>query len=454
MSEWLGTLTEWLSANPEWLGLAIFLIACIECLALVGILVPGVILLFSVCVMAGSGALSLGQTLLLAYSGGLLGDLLSYGLGRRFHQNIRRLPGLRQHPEWIGNAELYFRRYGVASLLVGRYIGPLRPMLPMVAGMLDMPFPRFIAVSMLAAAGWALAYIVPGWATGAALRLPLPEGFWGEAAVVAAGLALLLGLCLHSSLGGRRHTTPLAAGLSLALLLGLFVGWPHLSHFDQGLMSLVQAQRSAGLDSVMVLITRLGDLSTQLAVGSLLTALLLLSRQWRAALFTVSALLGTALANTALKLLFARMRPEVLIEPLSSFSFPSGHSSAAFAFFLVLGVLAGRGQPARMRLAWLVLAGLPALAIALSRVYLGVHWPSDILAGALLAGALCACSLLLVQRQQVLKALTPRAWWLLLPACLALLGSIATWALPQAMQQYRYAPIPATPASVLESVRD
>ena len=422
MSEWLGTLTGWLSANPEWLGLAIFLIACIECLALIGILVPGVILLFSVCVLAGSGALSLGQTLLLAYSGGLLGDLLSYGLGRRFHQNIRRLPGLRQHPEWIGNAELYFRRYGVASLL--------------------------------AAAGWALAYIVPGWATGAALRLPLPEGFWGEAAVVAAGLALLLGLCLHSSLGGRRHTTSLAAGLSLALLLGLFVGWPHLTQFDQGLMTLVQAQRSASMDSLMVLITRLGDLSTQLAVGTLLTALLLLSRQWRAALFTVSALLGTALTNTALKVLFARTRPEVLIEPLNSFSFPSGHSSAAFAFFLVLGVLAGRGQPARMRLAWLVLASLPALAIALSRVYLGVHWPSDILAGALLAGGLCACSLLLVQRQQVLTALAPRAWWLLLPACLALLGSIATWALPQAMLQYRYAPIPATPTTVLESVRE
>ncbi|MFP3519878.1 VTT domain-containing protein, partial [Pseudomonas sp. SIMBA_077] len=85
---------------------------------------------------------------------------------------------------WISGAESYFQRYGIASLLVGRFIGPLRPMLPMVAGMFDMPFPRFLAVSLLAAAGWSLAYLLPGWATGAAIRLPLPEGFWPQAGIV------------------------------------------------------------------------------------------------------------------------------------------------------------------------------------------------------------------------------------------------------------------------------
>lgn len=63
-------------------------------MAIAGIIVPGTILLFAIAVMAGSGALSLGETLLLGLFGGLLGDLISYGLGRRFHQGIRRLPGL------------------------------------------------------------------------------------------------------------------------------------------------------------------------------------------------------------------------------------------------------------------------------------------------------------------------------------------------------------------------
>lgn len=438
MSQWFDTMTLWLETNPEWLGLTIFIIACLECLAVAGILIPGTVVLFTLAMLAGSGALSLWETLLLAYTGGLLGDAISYGLGRRFHQGIRRLPVLRDHPEWLGGAENYFKRYGVASLLVGRYIGPLRPMLPLVAGMLDMPFVRFVLVSMLAAAGWAIAYMLPGWATGAALRLPLPEGFWSAAGIVAAAIALLLLVVIHSSLREQRWATGVAAGCSGALLAALLLAVPYLGTLDQGLMALLQEQRSSTLDSLALLITGLGDFTTQAAAGALLTALLLLSRRVDGALLVAGCMLLTALANTGLKHLFARARPDVLLQPLDTFSLPSGHSSAAFAFFLALGILAGRGTPARTRLTWLLLASLPALAIALSRVYLGVHWPTDILAGALLAGSVCAAWLAFLQRRQTLAPLSPRVWLLILPASLALLGAVSAWALPEALQQYRY----------------
>jgi undecaprenyl-diphosphatase len=438
MSEWYATLSHWLEANPEWLGLAIFLAACLECLAVAGILIPGTVLLFALGVMAGSGALSLGETLLLAYTGGLLGDAISYGIGRRFHQGIRRLPVLRDHPEWLAGAETYFQRYGVVSLLVGRYIGPLRPMLPLVAGMLDMPFVRFVLVSMLAAAGWAVAYMLPGWATGAALRLPLPEGFWSAAGMVAAAIALMLLVVIHSSLREQRWATAVAAGISGSLLLALLLGVPHLSALDEGLIALVQEHRSASMDSLALLITGLGDFKTQLFAGVLVTLLLLFARRLQAAVFVASSMLFTALATSGLKHLFARARPDVLQQPLESFSLPSGHSSAAFAFFLALGVLAGRGAAARTRLTWLLLASLPALSIAVSRVYLGVHWPTDILAGALLAGSVCAACLAWLQRREPMQALGARVWWLVLPATLALLGGVSAWALPEAIQQYRY----------------
>lgn len=430
MSQWFDTLTLWLSANPEWLGLAIFLLACGECLAIVGLLVPGTVLLFAVAALAGNGTLGLGETLLLAFFGGLLGDCLSYALGRYFHQDISRLPVLRNHPLWLNSAHGYFVRYGVASLLVGRFIGPLRPMLPMVAGMFDMPFVRFFSVSLLAGVGWSIAYMLPGWATGAALRLPLPEGFWTQAGAIAAGVALVVGVSVQGSL--------LTAAASLALLMGLMLSWPHLSQLDQGLLTLVQEHRSPTLDSLMVLITRLGDMHTQLAAAILLCLILLATRQWRTLSLAIGALLGTALANGALKAFFARSRPDVLLEPLSSFSFPSGHSSAAFAFFLLLGMLAGRGQPTRMRLTWLLLASLPAAAIAGSRIYLGVHWPSDIIAGAVLAACFCALSLALVQWRTPLPALSGKVWWLLLPAVPALLGGITTWQYSAGVLLYRY----------------
>lgn len=427
MSQWLDSLTAWLGAHPEWLGLAIFLIACIECLTIAGIVVPGTVLLFAVAALAGGGALTLWQTLLLGYAGGLLGDALSYALGRRFHEDIRRLPLLRRHPEWLAQAEFYFQRYGVISLLLGRFIGPLRPMLPTVAGMLDMPLPRFAAVSLVAAAGWATAYLLPGWMTGAALRLPLPEGFWWQTGALAGGLAALLVLAAQASLRERRAAAPLAAALGAALLLALFAGWRLFAAFDQALLELAQRLRTPELDQWMVELTRLGDSAVQLAAGAALLLLLALQRQWRALLFATLALAGTALANQGLKLLFARARPEILLQPLDSFSLPSGHSSAAFALCLALGVLAGRGAPARIRLAWLLLASLPATAIAVSRVYLGVHWPTDVLAGALLAGSLCALALLLVQWRQPLPASGHLRGWLLLPPALLVLTSLLGW---------------------------
>ncbi|NIF17953.1 bifunctional DedA family/phosphatase PAP2 family protein [Pantoea sp. Cy-639] len=438
MGQWLDSLTAWLGANPQWLGLAILVIACIECLAIAGIIVPGTVLLFAVAVLAGNGALGLGETLLLGFLGGLLGDALSYAVGRHFHQNIRRLPLLRSHPQWIGSAETYFQRYGIASLLVGRFIGPLRPMLPMVAGMLDMPLPRFIAVSLLAGAGWSVAYLLPGWATGAAMRLPLPEGFWLQAGIVVGTLAVLIGLSVSYSLRDQRNGTRLIAALSGVAVAALFLGWPYLPAFDQGVMTLVQEHRSQAIDGAVVMITKMGDFHTQFLLGGLFTGLLLLTRQWRHAVFAGTTMVGTALANGTLKWFFARARPDVLADPLTSYSMPSGHSSASFAFFLVLAVLAGRGQPPRMRLTWAVLCCLPALAIALSRVYLGAHWPTDILAGALLAACVCAVSLSLVQQRQMLAPLVPRAWWLTLPACFALLAFFALHALPKAILRYQY----------------
>jgi len=438
MGPWLDGLTAWLSAHPQWLGLAIVLVAATECLAIVGLIVPGTVLLFAIAVLAGNGALSLGETLLLGYLGGLIGDVLSYFTGRHFHQNIRRLPGLRSHPEWIGRAEGYFQRYGIASLLVGRFIGPLRPMLPMVAGMFDMPVLRFIGVSLLAGIGWSIVYLLPGWATGAAIRLPLPEGFWGEAGVLAAGFAILIGLSIHAAWQSRPHGSRLVTALCLILLAGVFLGWPHLAHFDQGIMTLVQEHRGAAADKIAVMLTNMGEFHTQFALAVVLCGGLLMLRQWRPTLFVLGTMLFTALGNGIMKHVFARARPEVLTDPLGTFSMPSGHSSASFALCLAVGVLAGRGQPPRMRLTWLLLAGLPAAFIAMSRVYLGAHWPTDVLAGALLACFVCAASLTASQWRQPLPALAPRTWPIVLPIMLVVLAYFAQRDLAHTLLRYAY----------------
>ena len=438
MGSWLDSITTWLTANPSWLRVAIFLVAFVECLAIAGIIVPGTVALFAIAALAGSGILPLGEALLLGFLGGLLGDAVSYFLGRRFHQNIRQLPFLRNHPEWIGSAETYFQRYGIASLLVGRFIGPLRPMLPMVAGMFDMPVVRFAGVSVIAAAGWSIAYILPGWAAGAAMRLPLPEGFWPEAAVVGAGLALLLGVAIQSSVRGKQYATKLIALTCFILLAAIFVGWPYLAHLDQGVMALVQEHRNDIAQNFVIIVTGLGDFRTQFYAASLLLIVLLVTRHWRHAIFVVGTTLGAAVVNQSMKFTFSRARPEVLLEPLTTFSMPSGHASASFAFFMAMAVLAGRGQPVRLRLTWLLLGGIPAAMIAMSRVYLGVHWPTDVLAGMLLAFFACATSLAFVQNKTPMPALPIKVWWLLLPLLVALFGGLALHTFAPGVIRYQY----------------
>ena len=60
MGQWLETLTQWLAANPQWLGLALVIVACMECLAVVGLIVPGTVMVFAIAVLAGNGVLTLG----------------------------------------------------------------------------------------------------------------------------------------------------------------------------------------------------------------------------------------------------------------------------------------------------------------------------------------------------------------------------------------------------------
>lgn len=159
-----------LTTHPQWIGWAILAIAFAECFAIVGMLVPGIVLLYVAAFLAGSGELSLWAVLGYAYVGAVLGDGSSFWLGQRFSGLLRSGRPLRNHPEWLDRGAAFFDRHGTASILLGRFVGPIRPLVPLLAGMLGFSALRFYTVSLLGSVVWAPVYVVPGFLLGAALQ--------------------------------------------------------------------------------------------------------------------------------------------------------------------------------------------------------------------------------------------------------------------------------------------
>ena len=121
----------------------------------------------------GAGVIPIWSTLIWAIIGAVLGDNLSYWLGHHFKDNLRKFWPFSTRPQWLASGENFFHRFGSMSVLVGRFFGPTRAIVPVVAGMLNMRPLRFILSSLIASTAWAPLYMLPGIIIGeAAMELP------------------------------------------------------------------------------------------------------------------------------------------------------------------------------------------------------------------------------------------------------------------------------------------
>jgi len=395
VSDWLSTI------DPHWLLPLISLVSLLESLAIVGLIVPGVALLAALCWLAGSAGLSIPWLLLGGFFGAVLGDWISFRLGRHALPWLKQRPLLQRHPQWLPKGEAFFQRYGGSSVLLGRFIGPLRPVIPLVAGSLKMPSERFLMFNLLSAFFWAPVYLLPGyWLGQQSAAMSYGWNIWSQLGAAGALIIVLLH-AIHPRLDqGPRlqrwlpfngsHNAQLLALLSatgFALLLSYRAIDP-LPQWEIALSAQLQAV-PAGIHQLMVAVTLGGDLVLILSMTAALGISLLLLRRIPEAILSTSTLLLAVALNIALKHLYALPRPELGQMIYSSYSFPSGHASAAAAFWAVLAVLFSYGRPPRQRRIAYSLALVPLLLIALSRVVLGVHWPLDALAG-LMEGLLLA----------------------------------------------------------------
>ncbi len=440
--------------------LVVAILAALEASAFVGLFIPGELALLTGGYIAHQGNASLALMMGVAAGGAIAGDSLGYEIGRRFGPALQRSRlGRKVGAERWQRAEAYLEAKGGRAILVGRFVGVLRALVPAVAGTTRMPYRRFLAWNALGAIIWAPGTVLAGYLAGSSYRRveryagPAGLVLLGAVAAVAAVVLTARWIARHpdqvrgiatrhlerprvASLTGRyrsqltflgdrfRPGTALglaltaqlavlaAAGWAFGSLLQDVLGGDDATRVDLPVVRYLAEHRTAWLTTTMRDVTWLG--STVVLVPLIVTVGLAArhrTRSW-ATMAQLALSLGGAIAlYDLIKPLVGRPRPHVgqLVSTATGYAFPSGHATQTAAVAVTLAALGAvlTGSWPRKVTIWSA-AALGCLIVGFSRVYLGVHWPTDVLGGYAL-GALWAALCALAVRRPDLAANEPTA---------------------------------------------
>ncbi len=449
---------------------AVFAAAVLEALAVIGTVIPGSTIVFAGGVLIGLHALNPWTTATLAVAGAVLGDGISYWLGCHYRKKIRILWPMRRYPALFDRGQAYFENNGGKSVFLGRFLGPLRAIVPVIAGMSNMPPTRFYAMNVLSAFVWSAAHLIPGVLFGASLQLAgavssrlalllvaLALLLWGTGVLVRAAIRLgrprvaglrdrLVERARGRQARGRQEWVArlvlslfdsarpesqalLSAAVVLAGATWLFLGILEdvvssdpLIELDRTIYALLQGMRTDWADSFMVFVTGLGGAAGTAAVVLAVAALFAIKRYWRSLGYWLAAAGFAEVLVWALKYGVGRSRPSAIYSGVEQFSFPSGHAVLAITVYGFLAFLMARGKSAGGKTAIALLAASAIVLVAFSRLYLGVHWFSDVMAS--LGLGLAWVALLGIAYTHHVRNERVSAWALLLlvSAPLALVG--------------------------------
>ena len=410
----------------------VLIFSLLESLAFVGIVVPGAVVVVFAGVLSAQGYLDLGDLIWFAAIGAILGDTISYYLGSRGKYLFR--PESRFFKlSHLERGEQFFKRHGGKSIFLGRFIGPLRPIVPFIAGLSKMPMRTFLVWNIASGILWAATHVLLGYAFGNVLGVVevwssrVGLFLFGAAVFV---FALWYGLSrsrpffsflvsiwesitraiaenpdvvrfkeqhsrlvrfVRNRLDARRFSGRTLTLLSLGILyaFSLLVGIVEdvirsdsIVAIDQRVANLVFAFRDTELLNFFTWATFLGKWE-MVVVGAILSIFLL----WvwgrdRFALPLAVAVVGAELFTTLGKIALHRPRPDIAYYIEHGFSFPSGHATIAVAFYGFFAYILVRTASSWSRKVAYGVGALSLIAlIGVSRIYLGVHYVSDVLAG-------------------------------------------------------------------------
>ncbi|MCL5261556.1 MAG: LssY C-terminal domain-containing protein [Gammaproteobacteria bacterium] len=417
--------------HPHLAGIGAFFIVFCEAMAVIGVIMPGSVTMTAVGIMIGSGVIPAGSTFAWAIAGAIIGDELSYLLGIYFKGRLHKVWPFKKHPKWLERSEHFFHHHGGKSIIIGRFVGPLRAMIPMVAGMLKFSQIRFLLAAIPSASVWAVTYMLPGVLLGA-LSQELPPKvatqfvLWVLFAIAICWLiAWLLHLFItlawqqidlqirklwqfmqrHTSLRWFTHVLSdprePVHHLQLTLLFLVLTTWAlfifvlinitshgFLTFLNKPILNLLTSIRGPALDHVMLVTTLIGDEKTILGSAVLLFIWLVWKKYWYIAFHWLALVALSAGTVIELKHFIFSPRPNIIQTVAETSSFPSGHTALSIALFGFLAVVIARELPPNHRKIPYIIAVCISLSVGLSRIYLGAHWFTDVIGSIFLGLAL------------------------------------------------------------------
>ena len=189
MGALISETVQFISHHSGWTFPIMFLTAFGESFVFVSLVFPGTTIMIAAGLLVHGGTIHLFPLLSGAILGAVLGDSISYWLGVRFGDSIKLMWPFSRNPSLLNHGEALFRRFGGASAFIGRFFGPFRASIPLIAGVMKMPSLQFWIANVASALIWAPALLLPGTI---AVLLSKWSGFGttGQIAVVVAVLAL------------------------------------------------------------------------------------------------------------------------------------------------------------------------------------------------------------------------------------------------------------------------
>ena len=156
--------------HAAWAPAIVFALAFGESLAFISLLIPAWGALVAIGALIGPGGVSFWPVWIAAALGAALGDWLSYWIGLKLEYTVAHHWPLSRHPDLIPRGEAFVKKWGAFGIFIGRFFGPLRASVPLVAGIFEMPYWRFQLADFSSAFVWAAVLLTIGDIVGAAVK--------------------------------------------------------------------------------------------------------------------------------------------------------------------------------------------------------------------------------------------------------------------------------------------